>query len=179
MQDLLFKTGMVVSVLLLLTALAPPAVLAQEEEPAATAEGPAEDVLEGEDVDVSKIDQILRGEREVLGGEIFSYDPADRRDPFRSLLGGFEEGPQEDRPPGLPGMLIEELTLEGIIEVPGGILAFVQGRDKTSYILRPGTKLYNGEVKDIQPNKVIFRQQVNDPKQLMPYQDIVREINVD
>ena len=53
-----------------------------------------------------------------------------------------------------------------------------QGRDRSSYIIRPGTKLYNGEVKEILPKKVVFRQQgSDDPKQLNPYQEIVREIS--
>ncbi|MCP4898751.1 MAG: hypothetical protein GY906_17410 [bacterium] len=130
------------------------------------------------DLDISQIDQILRGEQEVLQGDMFSYDPAGRRDPFRSLMAGFEEddGSIRARPPGLPGMLIEELTVEGVIETETGILAFVQGRDKFSYILRPGTKLFNGEVKEILLNRVVFRQQVNDPKQIKPYEEVVREI---
>ena len=73
-------------------------------------------------------------------------------------------------------MLVEELRLEGIIETPSGILAFVLGRDNVSYIIRPGTKLYNGEVAEIQPKKVVFRQNVNDPKRLKPYDEVVREI---
>jgi Tfp pilus assembly protein PilP len=114
-----------------------------------------------------------------MQGELFAYDPAGRRDPFRSLLEGFEE--EQDagakvRPPGLPGMLVEELRVEGIIQTPSGILAFVQGRDNLSYIIRPGTKLYNGEVKDILPDRVIFKQQVDDPKQLRPYEEVVREL---
>jgi len=132
-----------------------------------------------EEVDVSGIEQILRGEKEVMEGGILKYDPAGRRDPFRSLLEGFEEpeeGPEKARPPGLPGMLVEELRLEGIIQTPSGILAFVLGRDNVSYIIRPGTKLYNGEVYDIQPKKVVFRQNVNDPKRLKPYDEVVREI---
>jgi len=132
-----------------------------------------------EEVDVSGIEQILRGEEQVMEGGIFNYDPAGRRDPFRSLLAGFEEpevGPEKVRPPGLPGMLVEELRLEGIIETPSGILAFVLGRDNVSYIIRPGTKLYNGEVAEIHPKKVVFRQNVNDPKRLKPYDEVVREI---
>ena len=124
-------------------------------------------------------EQILRGEREMLEGESFSYDPAGRRDPFRSLREGFERNFDEEsepRPPGLPGMTVDEIRLEGIIETPNGILAFVQGRDSISYILRPGTKLYDGEVKDIQFDRVVFRKQSNDPKQLKPYEDVVREI---
>jgi len=131
------------------------------------------------DVDVSGIEEILRGEEEVMQGGIFNYDPAGRRDPFRSLLEGFEEteeGPAKERPPGLPGMLVEELKVEGIIQMPSGILAFVLGRDNVSYIIRPGTQLYNGEVSEIHPNKVVFRQYVNDPGRLKPYDEIVREL---
>ena len=151
---------------------------AQETEPAAAA-SVAADSLGGEEVDTSAIEQILRGEREMLQGENFSYDPAGRRDPFRSLRQGFEQNYKDEtepRPPGLPGMTIDEIRLEGIIETPNGILAFVQGRDSISYILRPGTKLYDGEVKEIQFDRVVFRKQSNDPKQLKPYEDVVREI---
>jgi hypothetical protein len=154
---------------------------AQETEPPAegapTGQSPA--AVVDEEVDVSGIEQILRGEEEVMEGGIFNYDPAGRRDPFRSLLAGFEEpeeGPEKVRPPGLPGMLVEELRVEGIIETPSGILAFVLGRDNVSYIIRPGTKLYNGEVAEIQPKKVVFRQNVNDPNRLKQFDEIVREL---
>ena len=151
-------------------------VWAQEAEPAT--EGEASPLVD-EEVDVSGIEQILRGEEEVLEGRMFSYDPAGRRDPFRSLQEGFEEneeGPAKARPPGLPGMMIEELTLEGIIQTPSGILAFVLGRDNVSYIIRPGTKLFNGEVHEIQLKKVVFRQDVNDPNRRKQYKEVVREI---
>ena len=150
---------------------------AQDTDPAGASSGA--DSLGGEEVDTSAIEQILRGEREMLQGENFSYDPAGRRDPFRSLREGFERNIDEEaepRPPGLPGMTVDEIRLEGIIETPNGILAFVQGRDNISYILRPGTKLYDGEVKEIQFDRIVFRKQSNDPKQLKPYEDVVREI---
>jgi len=132
-----------------------------------------------EEVDVSGIERILRGDQEVMQGKLFAYDPAGRRDPFRSLLEGMQEeeaGVTKVRPPGLPGMLVEELRVEGIIQTPSGILAFVQGRDNLSYVIRPGTRLYNGEVKEILPDRVVFRQQVDDPKQIRPYEEVVREL---
>lgn len=152
---------------------------AQDTDPDPAGASSGADSLGGEEVDTSAIEQILRGEREMLQGENFSYDPAGRRDPFRSLREGFERNIDEEaepRPPGLPGMTVDEIRLEGIIETPNGILAFVQGRDSISYILRPGTKLYDGEVKEIQFDRVVFRKQSNDPKQLKPYEDVVREI---
>jgi hypothetical protein len=152
--------------------------VAWAQEPEQPAEEEASPLVD-EEVDVSGIEQILRGEEEVLEGKLFSYDPAGRRDPFRSLLEGFEdleEGPAKARPPGLPGMMIGELRLEGIIETPSGILAFVLGRDNVSYIIRPGTKLYDGEVVEIQRKKVVFRRDVNDPNRRKQYEEVVREI---
>jgi len=151
---------------------------AQETEPAAVG-SVAADSLGEEEIDTSTIEQILRGERDMLEGENFSYDPAGRRDPFRSLREGFQKAyddEAEPRPPGLPGMTVDELKLGGIIETPNGILAFAQGRDSISYILRPGTKLYDGEVKEIYFDRIVFRKQSNDPKQLKPYEDVVREL---
>jgi hypothetical protein len=135
--------------------------------------------FDAEEVDVSGIEEILRGDQAALEGEFFSYDPAGRRDPFRSLLIGFEEedvGTVKVRPPGLPGMLVDELRVEGIVQTPDGILAFAQGRDNLSYIIRPGTKLFDGEVMEILPDRVIFRRQVHDPKQLRPYEEVVKEL---
>lgn len=134
-------------------------------------------LINDEEVDVSRIDEILRGDQQVQGGEIFSYDPAGRRDPFKSLLDSRNTPDEEGghvRPPGLPGMMIDELKIEGIIETPTGSLAFVLGRDNLSYIIRPGTKLFNGEVTDIQSDRVIFKQLADDPKQSRPYEEVVR-----
>ena len=154
-----------------------PAV-AQDEAPAEDNPIGSEEAIPEEKLE--EIDQILRGDEQVMRGDSFDYDPAGRRDPFRSLLRGLtedEDEGDETRPPGLAGMLVEEVRVEGIIETPSGILAFVQGRDNLSYIIRPGTKLYNGEVKEIFRDRVVFRQQVNDPKQVRPYNEVVREVS--
>jgi hypothetical protein len=145
----------------------------------AAAQEPARPFDDDEELDVSGIEEILRADQEAQEGEFFNYDPAGRRDPFRSLLIGFEEDDEalvKVRPPGLPGMLVDELRVEGIIDTPSGILAFVQGRDNLSYIIRPGTKLYDGEVSEILPDRVVFKRQVNDPKQLRPYEEVVKEV---
>lgn len=147
--------------------------------PAAAQEADPSPAIDAEEeVDVSRIEQILRGEERVLRGERFTYDPAGRRDPFRSLLESKAEDEEvAKRPPGLAGTMIEELKVQGIVETAGGVVAFAQGRDNLSYLLRPGTKLYNGEVMDVQDQKVIFRQYVTDPKALKPYREVVRDLS--
>ncbi len=170
------RTGLVATVVAALLCAGP--VLAQGKNAPPAENQPEAGAQEKQNIDVSQIDRILRGEERVLQGEIFFYDPAGRRDPFRSLQQGVQEAAgSATRPPGLPGTLIEELRVEGVIQTPDGIVAFAQNsRDNLSYTLKPGTKLYNGEVEKILPDKIVFKQQVSDPKALKPYTEVVREI---
>lgn len=127
-------------------------------------------------IDTSTVERILAGEEEVAAGGGFTYDPAGRRDPFRSLLAG--RAPEElgERPAGLPGMGVEEIKLQGIIKLPEGYVAMVQGVDNLSYLIKPGTVLYDGTVEKIEPGKVTFKVNVVDPTSLKPYRDVVRTL---
>lgn len=128
--------------------------------------------------DTGGIDEILEGEEEVLsGGGGFSYDPGNRRDPFKSLLVGTENvtfrGP---RPEGIPGLLIDEIDLLGIWRTPRGYVAQVKASNK-SYLLREGDQLFDGDVLGIQKDEVIFKQQVQDPTALKPFREVVKSLN--
>ncbi len=96
----------------------------------------------------------------------FSYDPADRRDPFVSLLRrGSETEPRAvgARPPGLPGLETSEVTLKGTVAGRTGYVAIVQGSDSKTYIVREGERLLDGTVRAITQNAIVIVQQVNDP----------------
>ena len=127
-------------------------------------------------IDTSTVERILRGEEAVEAGQGFTYDPAGRRDPFRSLLTRQAKEEPSQRPPGLRGMGVEEVKLQGILRLPEGFVAMVQGTDNTSYLIRPGTILYDGSVEHIEQGKVFFRMQVADPKSLKPYREVVRTL---
>ena len=58
-------------------------------------------------IDTSTVERILRGDEAVEAGQGFTYDPAGRRDPFRSLLARQAKEELGQRPPGLRGMGIE------------------------------------------------------------------------
>lgn len=127
----------------------------------------------------SSIDEILEADEEVLEGTGYNYDPGDRRDPFKSLLIGQERpelrGP---RPPGIPGLLIDELTLTGIFNTPKGLVAQVQVSAKEkSELLRVGDQLYDGDVVRITSSEVVFKQIVNDPTALKPFREVVKRLN--
>jgi Tfp pilus assembly protein PilP len=127
-------------------------------------------------IDTSTVERILRGDEAVEAGQGFTYDPAGRRDPFRSLLARQAKEELGQRPPGLRGMGIEEIKLQGILKIPEGYVAMIQGTDNMSYLIRPGTVLYDGTVELIEQGKVVFRMQVADPKSLKPYREVVRTL---
>jgi hypothetical protein len=125
------------------------------------------------------IDQILEGEEEVLSGTGFSYDPGNRRDPFKSLLAAPDRpefrGP---RPDGIPGLLIDEIDLTGIFRTSKGYVAQVSAANqKRSYLLKEGDQLYDGDVVSINRNEVVFKQIVQDPTALKPFREVVKSLN--
>jgi Tfp pilus assembly protein PilP len=92
------------------------------------------------------------------------YDPAGRRDPFVSLLArGESKAPIGGRPNGVKGLLISELTMRGVLRTSGTLLAIVQAPDNKTYTVHPGDALYDGSVKVVANDAVIFLQRVDDP----------------
>jgi Tfp pilus assembly protein PilP len=158
--------------LLLLPGVAP----AQQGAPPAAP--PAEGAQETQPPDLGNIDEILEGEEEVLSGAAFSYDPGNRRDPFKSLLAGPDRpevrGP---RPEGIPGLMIDEIDLTGIFRTSRGFVAQVSaGNQKRSYLLKEGDQLYDGDVVSINRNEVVFKQIVQDPTALKPFREVVKSL---
>jgi len=103
----------------------------------------------------------------------FTYDPAGRRDPFVSLVGrGAVQDPSAVRPAGIPGMLINEISLRGIMKERNGFIALVQGPDKKTYSIRQGQRLFDGSVKSISQDTIVFSQDVNDPLSLVKQKEV-------
>jgi len=126
--------------------------------------------------DTGDIDEILEGEEEVLSGSGgFTYDPGNRRDPFKSLLTGPEKAERGPRPEGIPGLLIDEIQLLGIWRTPRGYVAQIRASNK-SFLLREGDQLFDGDVVAIQKNEVVFKQQVQDPTALKPFREVVKNL---
>ena len=111
----------------------------------------------------------------TVEGRQYVYDPAGRRDPFKSLL--VRERSRESRPPGLAGISVDELELQGIWKTRSGWLAQVRGSDNKSYLLRKGDVLFDGEVIDVKANELTLRQNVNDPQSVKPFRDVVKRLN--
>jgi Tfp pilus assembly protein PilP len=107
----------------------------------------------------------------------YAYQPDGRRDPFISLLGrGDPTIPQTARPSGVSGLLIEEITVKGVLRDRSGFMAMVQAPDNKTYIVRVGDKLLDGSVKSINKDQVIFSQNVNDPLSLIKQREVPKPV---
>lgn len=109
------------------------------------------------------VEQILREEEGVLMGQDLSYDPAGRRDPFRSLL-TVTSGviAPSTRPFGLPGFLINEVELKAIANARGRWKVMLIGPDQKAYFAEVGSELFDGHIVEIRPGEVIFEQVIAD-----------------
>ena len=125
------------------------------------------------------VEEILKQQEQLLSGQRFSYDPAGRRDPFRSLLEEVAVKKKGPRPKGVAGMLVTELDLVGIVKDSAGAdMAFVIGSDNRGYFLKSGDDVYDGSLMGIDPRAgtATFRQQVDDPRLIKPYRDVVKRL---
>ena len=135
----------------------------QEAQPAAeTPQEPVEPVPEG---------------IEITEGSGFRYEARGRRDPFVSLALGVDVLSPDVRPPGLAGMLIQEVSLRGIVKTVSGYVAMIQGTDNKSYFARSGERLYDGNIQSIDDVRVVFRQEINDPLRIEKFQTVEKTLH--
>jgi len=110
-------------------------------------------------------------------GAPFTYNPEGRRDPFLSLIGkGSDPKNAGARPPGVPGLLINEVSIKGIVRNSAGFVAMIQGPDNKTYVVKAGDRLMDGTVKSIVQDAVVFSQDVNDPLSLVKQKEIRKSL---
>ena len=83
------------------------------------------------------------------------------------------------RPKGVAGMMVTELDLVGIVKDSSGAdMAFVIGSDNRGYFLKSGDEVYDGSLMGIDSRQgtATFRQQVDDPRLIKPYRDVVKRL---
>ncbi len=114
---------------------------------------------------------------EPTQAQVYSYQSAGRRDPFVSLV---EQGPASvsarERPLGLQGLGINEMTLRGIVLSRGEYLAVLEAPDTRTYIVRVSDILFDGIVRAITADAVIFLQAVTDPLSLETEREVRRTL---
>lgn len=105
--------------------------------------------------------------------EAYSYNPEGRRDPFVSLVHrGFDLRGPANRPEGLAGLLISEVTATGVVKSPRGFVAMLKSPDGRTFVVRAGERLFDGTVRTITADAVVFSQDVNDPLSLVKQREV-------
>jgi hypothetical protein len=153
----------------------PPAAPSQEQPPAQPPEGTAPAAPEGEaqPPEGSPVPEGI----EITEGTGYRYEAQGRRDPFVSLALGVNILPPDVRPPGLAGMLIQEVSLRGIVKTVDGYIAMIQGTDNKSYFAKEGERLYDGNIQSIDDGRVVFRQEINDPLRIEKFQQVEKTLH--
>ena len=105
--------------------------------------------------------------------ELYSYDSGGRRDPFVSLLARGADLPSDrERPDGLVGLSVNEVALRGVVLSDGAYLAVLEAPDNRTYIVRADDRLFDGSVKEIAADGIVFLQEVNDPLALVSVREV-------
>ncbi|HKY34135.1 MAG TPA: hypothetical protein VJV23_16515 [Candidatus Polarisedimenticolia bacterium] len=131
---------------------------------------------------VKALEQIRRDEESSAQGNTFTYDPGDRRDPFLSpsdVLQAQMSG-QICQGEGMECWLIQDVTVIGVLKRNGANVALVIGPDGYGTTLHEGDRLYDGEVRRIDPETglVVFRQKINDPTRIKPFRDVEKGLSI-
>jgi Tfp pilus assembly protein PilP len=107
----------------------------------------------------------------------FEYSADGRRDPFLSLVNrGADPRATGNQPiqraEGVPGLLVSEMTVRGIVQTRGAWVAMVAGIDGKVYSVRAGDKLADGVVREVTSQAVVILQEVNDPLSLAKQREV-------
>ena len=110
----------------------------------------------------------------------YAYESGGRRDPFVSVLGqdhAVDGAPRIERPPGLAGLAIDELTLRGLVRSRGEYLAVMETPTDTTYFLRGDERLYDGTVLNVSDAGVVFLQDLNGSSSLARGREVRRSLS--
>lgn len=101
------------------------------------------------------------------------YDSQGKRDPFISLQKPKTNGdeaemlsapPLNRRPPGLAGLLIDEVTVVGVVAAGENPMVLLQGVDEFTYFASVRDQLFDGFVESIAGEEVTFVRNVRDTR---------------
>jgi Tfp pilus assembly protein PilP len=107
----------------------------------------------------------------------FEYSAGGRRDPFLSLVKRGADSASDTSQPvkraeGVPGLMVSELTVRGIVQTRGVWVAMVGGVDGKVYSIRAGDKLADGVVREVTAQAVVILQEVTDPLSLAKQREV-------
>ena len=104
--------------------------------------------------------------------EGYTYQADGRRDPFTNLLGTGNETRGVKRSEGAAGLTVSEISVRGVLESRGALIAMIQGPDKKAYVVHTGDKFLDGTIRSITKQGLLIVQEVNDPLSLVKQREI-------
>jgi Tfp pilus assembly protein PilP len=108
----------------------------------------------------------------ALPVETYTYRAEGRRDPFQSLLTTSSGAMTSRKGDGPTAMSLAEISVRGILQSRGTLVAMIQGPDNRTYIVHQGDKLLDGTIKTITPQGLVVVQEVNDPLSLVKQREV-------
>jgi Tfp pilus assembly protein PilP len=102
----------------------------------------------------------------------YTYQANGRRDPFLSLLGVGADARQGRRVEGPAGMSVADITVRGVLEIRGTLIAMIHGPDNKTYTVHQGDKLLDGTIRAITQQGLVIVQEVNDPLSLVKQREV-------
>jgi Tfp pilus assembly protein PilP len=108
--------------------------------------------------------------------EGYTYQADGRRDPFLNLLGTGDSprttAPGTKRGEGAAGLTVAEISVRGVLESRGSLIAMIEAPDKKTYVVHSGDKFLDGTIRSITPQGLVIVQEVNDPLSLVKQREI-------
>jgi Tfp pilus assembly protein PilP len=109
--------------------------------------------------------------------EAYTYRTEGRRDPFLNLVGiGAENKLTSRKGEGVTGLTVGEISVRGVVQSRGALVAMIQGPDHKTYIVHQGDKLLDGAVKSVTPDGLVIVQEVNDPLSLIKTREVRKSL---
>ena len=105
--------------------------------------------------------------------EAYTYRADGRRDPFLNLVGvGKDVTMISRKSDGPTGLSLGEISVRGVMQSRGALVAMIQGPDNKTYIVHQGDKLLDGTIKTVTPQGLVVVQEVNDPLSLIKTREV-------
>jgi Tfp pilus assembly protein PilP len=107
--------------------------------------------------------------------ENYLYQSEGRRDPFVNPLKANPDARLAGaRRPGPAGIAVGELSVRGVLQSRGAMVAMIQGPDNKTYVVREGDRLLDGTIKTISARGLVINQEVTDPLSIAKHRDVTR-----
>ncbi len=109
--------------------------------------------------------------------EAYSYKPDGRRDPFISLIArGVEPPAGAGAAIGVGGLTTSELSVSGVLQLRGAVVAMVHGADAKTFIAHVNDRLLDGVITQITQRGLVILQEVNDPLSLVKQREVRKDL---